>query len=238
MNASRRRDVDQRLIAELAQLLPVPAERDLPAGRQETLKERLMTELRQADHGGARNARAGRSRRLAALTATAAVAALAAAGLTLTTLSGHQSLAAGHHHHSGQGTAAQLLDKIAAAAAQQPRVNVRDDQYMYIASDDRWSSTTAAIGGGQRTVLEPLHKREIWLSVSDVCKPGLLRDPSVGPPMKLNDGVGLSCPNRGGWGDPTYRFLRSRPPAAAAEASAPSCRTQHPLVLPAVRPRA
>jgi hypothetical protein len=91
---------------------------------------------------------------------------------------------------------------------------------MYIASDDRWSSTTAAIGGAQRTVLEPLHKREIWLSVSDVCKPGLLRNPSVVPPMKLNDGVGLSCPNRGGWGDPTYRFLRSRPPAAAAEASA------------------
>ena len=45
MNANRRRGSDQRLIAELADSLPVPAERDLPAGRQETLKEHLMTEL-------------------------------------------------------------------------------------------------------------------------------------------------------------------------------------------------
>ena len=51
MNADRRRDSDQRLIAELAVLLPVPAERDLPAGCQEALKEHLMTELRHADHG-------------------------------------------------------------------------------------------------------------------------------------------------------------------------------------------
>ena len=34
--------------AELALLLPVPAERDLPAGRQHTLKEHLISELRLA----------------------------------------------------------------------------------------------------------------------------------------------------------------------------------------------
>ena len=211
MNANRRRDSDQRLIAELAESLPVPAERDLPAGRQETLREHLMTELRQADHSDVRRERAGRQRRLVALTATAAAAVVAAAGLTLTTLSGHHSPRAAGHHQAGQVTAAQLLDKIAAAAARQPRLNVRDDQYMYIASEDRWSSTSVTIGGSQRTVVEPLHKREIWLSVSDVCKPGLLRDPSPGPAMKLNGGGGLSCPNQGGWGDPTYRFLQSLP---------------------------
>jgi hypothetical protein len=204
MKANRRRDSDQRLIAELAELLPVPAERDLPAGRQETLKEHLMTELNQADHSEAHRERAGgRRRRLTALTATAAAAVVAAAGLTVTALSGH-------HSPAGQVTAAQLLDKIAAAAARQPRLNVRDDQYMYIASEDRWSSTSVTNGGGQRTVVEPLHKREIWLSVSNVCKPGLLKDPSVGPAMKLTGG-GLSCPNQGGWGDPTYRFLQSLP---------------------------
>ncbi len=210
MNANRRRDSDQRLIAELAESLPVPAERDLPAGRQETLREHLMTELRQADHSDVRRERAGRQRRLVALTATAAAAVVAAAGLTLTTLSGHHSPRAAGHHQAGQVTAAQLLAKIAEAAARQPRLNVRDDQYMYIASEDRFSVTTVT-NGGQRTALEPLHKREIWLSVSNICKPGLLRDPSPGPVTKLNGGAGGSCPNRGGWNDPTYRFLQSLP---------------------------
>lgn len=204
MNANCR-DGDQRLIAGLAELLPVPAERDLPAGREDTLKEHLMTELRQADHRDVRRKRAGGRPRLVALTATTAAAVVAAAGLTLTILPGHH--AAGHHQ-AGQVTAAQLLDKIAAAAARQPRLTVRDDQYMYIASKDRYSSTTVTTGG-QQTVVEPLHKREIWLSVSDLCKPGLLKDPSPGPAIKLNDGG--SCPNRGGWGDPTYRFLQSLP---------------------------
>jgi hypothetical protein len=211
MNANRRRDSDQRLIADLAELLPVPAERDLPVGRQETLKEHLMTELRQANHSEAHRERAGsHRRRLAALTATAAAAAIVAAGLTLTALSGHHS-PPGAGHQAGQITAAQLLDKIAAAAARQPRLTVRDDQYMYIASEDRWASTTITVGGGQRTVAGPLHKREIWLSVSDVCKPGLLRDPSPGPAIRLTESGDLSCPNEGGWGDPTYRFLQSLP---------------------------
>ena len=209
MNANRRRDSDQRLIAELAQSVPVPAERDLPAGRQETLKEYLMTELRQADTREGHRERTGGRWRLAALAATAAAAVAAAAGLTLTALPGHNSPPGAGHHQAGS-VAVQLLDKIAAAAAQQPRLNVRDDQYMYIASEDRYSVTTVT-SRGQRTALEPLHKREIWLSVSDVCKPGLLRDPSPGPAMKLNDGAGGRCPNRGGWGDPTYRFLQSLP---------------------------
>jgi hypothetical protein len=200
---------DQRLIAELAESLPVPAERDLPAGRQETLKEHLMTELRQADHTEVHRDRAGGRRRLAALTATIVAAVVAAAGLTLTALSGHHGPGTGDLP-AGNAAAARLLDKIATVAASQPRLNVRDDEYMYIASEDRWSSTYVS-AGGQRTVVEPLHKREIWLSVSNLCKPGLLIDPSPGPATKLNDGAGGSCPNRGGWGDPTYRFLQSLP---------------------------
>lgn len=206
MNANRRRRSDQRLIAELADLLPVPADRDLPAGRQETLKEHLMTELRQASHG---NAHHERRRRLPALAAAATAAAIAATGLTLIALSGHHSNAP-VAHQAGQPTAAQLLGKIAAAAARQPRLTVRDDQYMYIASEDRWSLTSVPQNGSPQTTLQPLHKREIWLSVSDVCKPGLLRDPSPGPAEKLNDG-GSSCPDQGGWGNPTYRFLQSLP---------------------------
>jgi len=210
MNANRRRDSDQQLIAELAQLLPAPAERDLPAGRQETLKEHLMTELRQADLSEAHRERAARRRRLAALTATAAAAAVAAAVLTVTALSGYHRPPTVGHYQAGHPTAAQLLDKIAAAAARQPLLNVRDDQYMYIASEDRWSSTSVTIGGSQRTVVEPLHKREIWLSVSNICKPGLLIDPSPGRPEKLTGASGR-CPNRGSFNYPTYRFLQSLP---------------------------
>src|SRR5262252_1849546 len=200
---------DQRLIAELTESLPVPAERDLPAGRQETLKEHLMTELRQADHSEVHRERAGGRRRLVALAATTVAAVVAAAGLTLTALSGHHGPGGGGLP-AGNIAAAHLLDKIATAAASQPRLNVRDDQYMYIASEDRWSSAYVS-SGGQRTVVGPLHKREIWLSVSNVCKTGLLIDPSPGPATKLNDGAGSSCPNKGSWGDPTYRFLQSLP---------------------------
>src|SRR5499427_7884139 len=200
---------DQRLIAELTESLPVPAERDLPAGRQETLKEHLMTELRQADHSEVHRERAGGRRRLVALAATTVAAVVAAAGLSLAALSGHHGPGGGGLP-AGNAAAARLLDKIATVAASQPRLNVRDDQYMYIASEDRWSSTYVG-SGGQRTVVEPLHKREIWLSVSNVCRPGLLIDPSPGPATKLNDGAGSSCPNKGSWGDPTYRFLQSLP---------------------------
>src|SRR5499427_5381305 len=200
---------DQRLIAELTESLPVPAERDLPAGRQETLKEHLMTELRQADHSEVHRERAGGRRRLVALAATTVAAVVAAAGLSLAALSGHHGPGGGGLP-AGNAAAARLLDKIATVAASQPRLNVRDDQYMYIASEDRWSSTYVD-SGGQRTVVEPLHKREIWLSVSNLCRPGLLIDPSPGPATKLNDGAGISCPNKGSWGNPTYRFLQSLP---------------------------
>jgi hypothetical protein len=108
-------------------------------------------------------------------------------------------------------TAAQFLSQAAAAAARQPRLNVRDNQYMYIASEGRGSVTSITVGGGQRTAVDRLHKREIWLSVSNVCKPGLLKDPSPGPALKLTGRGGSSCPSRGGWGDPTYRFLQSLP---------------------------
>ena len=200
---------DQRLIAELAESLPVPAERDLPAGRQETLKEHLMTELRQADHSEVHRERAGGRGDHGSRDGGGQRDQPPAAGLTLTALSGHHGPGTGDLP-AGNTAAARLLDKIATAAASQPRLNVRNDQYMYIASEDRWSSTYVS-GGGQRTVVGPLHKREIWLSVSNLCKPGLLIDPSPGPATKLNGGVGSSCPNRGGWGDPTYRFLQSLP---------------------------
>jgi hypothetical protein len=152
-------------------------------------------------------------RRVLAVAGVLAVAAAAAGGLTAAPFAG--SGPAGGPASGGPArfslTAARFLNHAAAAAARQPRLTVHDSQYMYIASEDRWSTVTETAGGGSRTVVGPLHKREIWLPVADVCKPGLLRDPSPGPAIKLTGNGDLSCPNQGGWGDPTYRFLESLP---------------------------
>jgi hypothetical protein len=163
-------------------------------------------------------------RRMLAVASALTVAAGLAGGLIAAPLAGGGPAAgppagppaaggvpAGSGHAKLSLTAAQFLGNAAAAAARQPRLSVRDDQYMYIASEERGSVTSMTIGGGQRTVVGRLHKREIWLPVSDVCKPGLLKDPSPGPALKLTGSGGSSCPNRGGWGDPTYRFLQSLP---------------------------
>ena len=49
-----------RKVADLARMLPVPAERDLPAGRLPIIKEHLMTELRTDQPAAHRAARAYR----------------------------------------------------------------------------------------------------------------------------------------------------------------------------------
>src|SRR2546423_13739015 len=70
---------------ELARLLPVPGERDLPAGRKQILKEHLMTELRQPSTRRTRKSRT-RTIRLGARhpRRLAAAAGLAAAAITAT----------------------------------------------------------------------------------------------------------------------------------------------------------
>ena len=155
-----------------------------------------------------RRARGPRWRVLALLGAFAVAAGLAGA-LLAAPLAGGRPARGGHANLSL--TAAQFLNHAAAAAARQPAQRVRDSQYMYIASMERWAATSAAAGGGDgRTVVQPLHKREIWLSVSNICRPGLLRYSSPGPARKMNV-TGISCPNRGSWDYPTYRFLQALP---------------------------
>ena len=147
--------------------------------------------------------------RVLAVAGALVVAAGLAGGLLAAPLAGRGPASGGHAKL--RLTAAQFLNHAAAAAARQPALHVRDGQYMYIASMERWASTFATPGGGDgRTVVQPLHKREIWLPVSNICKPGLLRYSSPGPARKISV-TGISCPNRGGWGYPTYRFLQSLP---------------------------
>src|SRR5215470_4118939 len=122
MNADGARRGD---VAELARLLPAPAERELPEGRPLTLKEHLMSEIRLAPTPSAGRPVARRRRRPAIATAVA-VAAVVAAAVALAVRPGTTS--------GASPAAARLLAQIAVAAARQPNPPVRDSQFWYIES--------------------------------------------------------------------------------------------------------
>lgn len=186
-------------LAELARLLPAPAERELPAGRQHALKEHLMSELRLAGSPPAGRP-ATRPRRKPAIVIAAAGAAALAAAIVLALLPGNTP--------GTSAAAVRLLAKIATTAARQPSPQVRDSQFWYIKS---WVSNLVCNGGsGNNCVLEKPQKTQIWQSVSNMCVTGLLREDGQDTPLKFSSNY-LHCPYQGGVHDPTYRFLQSLP---------------------------
>jgi len=197
MNADDLRRSD---VAELARLLPAPPERKLPAGRQHTLKEHLMSELRLP--AGPRAGRpAARRRRAPAIIIAAAGAAALAAAIVLTLLPANTS--------GASPAAARLLAKIATAAARQPSPHVRNSQFSYVKA--RVSNLVCNGGSGNNCVLGRPQESQIWQSVSNLCITGLLREDSGRDiPLKFSSNY-LHCPYRGGVHDPTYRFLQSLP---------------------------
>lgn len=196
MNADdpRRKDM-----AELARLLPAPAERDLPAGRQHTLREHLISELRLATSPPA--GRPATRRRKPAIVIAAAGSAALAAAIVVILLPGNTP--------GASPAAVRLLAKIATTAARQPSPPVRDSQFWYIKS---WVAYQSCNGGSAnaKCVLDKPHERQIWQSVSDLCVTGLLREDGQDTPLKFSSNY-LHCPYRGGVNDPTYRFLQSLP---------------------------
>jgi hypothetical protein len=210
-------------IGELARLLSVPPERDLPAGREQTLKEHLMSEFRTHGgstrthgsarmHGGSVRASAGageparRRRRRTALAAAAGAGVLAVTAVTISVTSRAGHPAAARPTTTG---AAVLLAKIADAAARQPVPAVRDDQYMYLRQ--KIASEVISVGNDKRpkAVMERPVITQVWLSVSDLCRPGLAIDQGGRTP--LDEPKGARCPNPGGLNDPTYRFMQTLP---------------------------
>jgi len=209
----------------------LPAERDLPAARKQILKEHLMTELRQADPTRPRTRRPRRRRRpgghrRTVLVAGAVLTAAAVAIATATAVGTHASPPA---PKAGQpaapATAAQLLVKIAAAAARQSAPVVRDSDFTYIRSEVAYEVDSIS-NGHETSSMEKLHERQIWLPVANVCATGLLieqgehtpispfpgangkvdRDPPKGTPVP-----NFTCPSEGHLGDTTYRLLQSIP---------------------------
>ena len=194
MNADHPRRGDG---AELARLLPAPAERELPAGRQHTLKEHLISELRLAATPAAGRPATRRGRTaviLIAAGAAALAAALVVALLPATT-------------PGASPAAARLLAKIATAAARQPAPPVRNSQFWYIKT---WGASMGCNAATGTCVLDKPHERRIWQSVSDLCVTGLLREDGQDIPLAYT-GNRQDCPDRGGVNDPTYRFLQSLP---------------------------
>jgi hypothetical protein len=194
-----------REVADLARMLPVPVERDLPAGRLPVIKEHLMTELRTDQPAASRGGRA-RSPRRTAWTAAGAGVLAAAAAASVIGLTG-QSGDTGAHI-----AAARLLSKIADVAAQARAQDVTDNQFMYIETE-----VAAGAAYGKPAPLKP-HLRQVWIPVADLCGPGLAIEngkrfsiSDKPTPDMVANGVHLRCPYRGTVNEPSYRLLQSLP---------------------------
>jgi hypothetical protein len=192
-------------ITELARLLPPEVAPDLPADRLQILKEHLMVEYRLAvdNHRPTPHRRRVRRPQLAALGAGAALAAIAATALVLV-LSGGQPAPA-------SPAAMELLAKVADVAARQPVPAVSNGEFMYVKSDISYAVYN---NGSQKPTMEPLHERQIWQPVANVCDWGLVIEEGQRTSLAPSPGSGPSFSVKCGQGNlnnATYRLLQSLP---------------------------
>jgi hypothetical protein len=192
-------------ITELARLLPPEVAPDLPADRLQTLKGHLTLEYRLAADNRRPTPQRRRVRRplLAALGAGAALAAAAATALVLV-LSGGQPAPA-------SPAAVELLAKVANVAARQPVPAVSNGEFMYVRSDVSYAVYN---NGSQKPTIEPLHERQIWQPVADICDWGLVIEDgqrtSLAPSPDSGPSLSVKC-GQGNLDDATYRLLQSLP---------------------------
>lgn len=214
--------------AELARLLPPATGFDLPPGRYEHHRERLMNLIdddtdrsgnRGQDRGRERAARADRPARPRLLRPSflAPVAALALAGV----IAGYTAQvggdpAAGPEAAQADGNAsaragnaqpvALVLNRISDAAAKSEAGPVGDDQFVYVRSQVQDSDLTSG-----KLVTGPLKEREIWYAQ----KPGPLKKLGYirqdGDTLPINAEFGDTDGTREGLTRPTYRWLAALP---------------------------
>jgi hypothetical protein len=166
-----------------------------------------MSELRLAASPPAGRPVTRRRRRPAIVMAAAGAAALAAA-IVLTLLPGNTP--------GSSPAAAQLLAKIADAAARQPVPPVRDSQYMYVETVTASPSPPPPFSGPYpRRIHLARITSQVWAPVSNVCRTGLERgitaNGHVSSAKFSAQGPGMKCPSIGGLNDPTYRLLQTLP---------------------------
>lgn len=211
---------------ESAPLLPGTA-RDLPAGRHQFHKERLMAHIQQDLQRGegtipaaaparskTRGFRLPRPAFTLPLTALV-VAGAVVAGTALNNGGGARSggVATGPALTTPVSTTTtkgltQLLDQVSLAAAEETHPALKPGQYVYIES--RTADTfVSSVDGKSGLASHPLHLRRIWQS-ADGTK-GWLIDPSV--PRESSEGETLSLPDeqgntpRASVAHPSYDFL-------------------------------
>ena len=192
-------------ITDLARLLSAGAAPDLPAGRLQILKEHLMVEYRLAA-GNRRPAPQRRRVRRPLIAAVSAVGVLAAVAATATAL-----VLSGGQPAPGSPSAVELLAKVANAAARQPAPAVGNSEFMYIRSEVAFATYT---DGSQVATMEPLHERQVWRPVANICDWGLVIEEGQRTSLALSQRNSPSTPitcNSGNVGNPTYRLLQSLP---------------------------
>jgi hypothetical protein len=193
-------------ITELARLLPPEVAPDLSADRLQILKEYLMLEYQRA--AGTRQPtpprRRVRGRRpLIALSAGAVLAGVAATAIALVVSGGRPAPAS--------PAAVELLAKVANVAARQPVPAVSNGEFMYVRSEISYAVYN---NGSQKPTMEPLHERQIWQPVANICDWGLVIEDgqrtSLAPSPGNGPGFSVTC-GQGNLNNATYRLLQSLP---------------------------
>ncbi|MFD0505933.1 CU044_5270 family protein [Streptomyces chiangmaiensis] len=193
--------------------------RDLPTGRHQFHKERLMAQIQQEQRTGtATDPVKERRFRLPrpAITLPAVAAALTGAVIAVMAMpggngAGNGGVATGPALTTTIGAATtkgvpQLLDQISLAAAESSHPAVKPGQYIYIESK---TADTFAKTVGDKTTLasHELHRRQIWSS-PDGTK-GWLIDPAVndGPEGDPESPRRVGQPREAGLNSPSYDYL-------------------------------
>ncbi|MGW1077185.1 CU044_5270 family protein [Streptomyces sp. NPDC002537] len=152
-------------------LLPRQVETVMPEARQDLLEEALWAEARRTAPT-APSAPRSRARRTAWIALPAAAAVIAGAVIVAPDGSGASGTSgadtrlpkAGAKLESGtaKGLSA-TVDRIALAAARQPALEPRQDQYIYVESKVT-GGWVDRVGGQEKLVVTPLHSRQVWHS--------------------------------------------------------------------------
>ncbi|MFD9066814.1 CU044_5270 family protein [Kitasatospora purpeofusca] len=205
--------------AELARLLPPPADPRLAADRQDLLEEYLMSEIHQSDHApaGAAAPAASPARRRplrrAVLFATPVAAAAALAVVVSVGGSPNANTVAApalvkapvvQVEEGSTGQLASTVSEIAAAATARTTPQPGPGQFVYIKSRVSFMSTRNNVDTGESTTwVQPLHDREVWKS-PDGTK-GWLDEPGY------QDKGGITLDNKEPRKQSTYQWLAAQP---------------------------
>ncbi|MGW7591600.1 CU044_5270 family protein [Streptomyces rubiginosohelvolus] len=204
--------------AELARLLPPAPGTDLPPGRHEHHRERLMNLIDDdtartrgrtgADAQDRARERAGRPDRSRLLRPSflAPATALAVAGALVVGYSAQNGGPAGTSGTGETRSVSQVLLRISDAAGKGEALAVRDDQFLYTRGTGREVDLTSG-----KAVVGPLEESESWYSQ----KPGPQKKLGLsrvnGETLPINAELGDSEGTRPGLFRPTYRWLSTLP---------------------------